>query len=103
MVPLELLLHHQCRRLETESSPSFSIRRMILAVLRNVVTLTLKGSVMSVRLLVWWPLKFLSRRRCLQPLRARLVRCRRRLLVRAVRRLVRLIRWCLKRSRGSRN
>ncbi len=79
-LPLEFMLRLQCRRMEAieedvlAKTGSLPVRRRLKRLTRNAI-----GT--ASRLIVKQPLNWLCRRRCLQPLRHRLVQGRRRLLV----------------------
>ncbi len=95
-LPIQLLLQSQLRKLDkgTSSISPSTLQR----VKRSVANLSAFVS----RRLVQWPLAWLSRRRCLQPLRVLLVNTRRRATLFLLVRAVRLARSAL-RSRGRRS
>ena len=101
LLPLSFLLRSQLATLaaiqpdEKASSDSPSTPQRVK---RSVARLTQSAN----NFVVNRPLAWLSRRRCLQPLRVRLVNSRRRLTVWLLVRLVRLARWSLNRRRSFR-
>jgi hypothetical protein len=79
-LPLHLMLLHQFHRMEAIEEDALA-KTGSLPVRRQLKRLIRIATVSASRLIVKRPLKWLCRRRCLQPLRFRLVRGRRRLLV----------------------
>jgi len=93
-LPLELLLRRQLRRMEAIEEDDLA-KTGSLPVLRKLTRLIVKKIGMINACLVRQPLKWLSRRPSLQPLRRSLVQLRRRLLISALMLLVRILRRSL--------